>query len=141
MRTVSWPGRFDIVGREPLFIIDGGHNPQCIEALVVNIRDYLKDKKVIALTGVLADKDYADMYKPVMPYVREFVCVTPPNPRKLEAAELAKHLQGVGAKATACASIEEGVRTARALAGHDGVVLCFGSLYTIGSIKEALDNL
>ena len=141
MRTVSWPGRFDIVGREPLFIIDGGHNPQCIEALVVNIRDYLTYKKVIALTGVLADKDYADMYKPVMPYVREFVCVTPPNPRKLEAAELAKHLQGVGAKATACASIEEGVRTARALAGHEGVVLCFGSLYTIGSIKEALDNL
>jgi dihydrofolate synthase/folylpolyglutamate synthase len=141
MRTVTWPGRFDIVGKDPLFIIDGGHNPQCIEALVVNIRDYLTDKKVIALTGVLADKDYADMYKPVMPYVQEFVCVTPPNPRKLEARELAKHLQGVGAKATACGSIEEGVRIARELAGTDGVVLCFGSLYTIGSIKEALDNL
>ena len=141
MRTVTWPGRFDIVGRDPLFIIDGGHNPQCIEALVVNIRDYLKDQKVIALTGVLADKDYADMYKPVMPYVQEFVCVTPPNPRRLVATELAQHLQSVGAKATACASIEEGVRTARQLAGKDGVVLCFGSLYTIGSIKEALDNL
>ena len=141
MRTVTWPGRFDIVGRDPLFIIDGGHNPQCIEALVVNIRDYLKDQKVIALTGVLADKDYADMYKPVMPYVQEFVCVTPPNPRKLEAAELAQHLQSVGAKATACTCIEDGVRKARQLAGTDGVVLCFGSLYTIGSIKEALDNL
>ncbi|MBE6978181.1 MAG: bifunctional folylpolyglutamate synthase/dihydrofolate synthase [Ruminococcaceae bacterium] len=141
MRTVSWPGRFDIVGRDPLFIIDGGHNPQCIEALVVNIRDYLTDRKVVALTGVLADKDYADMYKPVMPFVQEFVCVTPPNPRKLEAAELANHLQSVGAKATPCASIEEGVRKARELSGRDGVVLCFGSLYTIGSIKEALDNL
>ena len=141
MRVVTWPGRFDIVGREPLFIIDGGHNPQCIEALVVNIRDYLKDKTVIALTGVLADKDYADMYKPVMPYIQEFVCVTPPNPRKLEATELAQHLQSVGAKATACDSIEDGVRTARQLAGQDGVVLCFGSLYTIGSIKEALDTL
>ena len=141
MRTVSWPGRFDIVGRDPLFIIDGGHNAQCIEALVVNIRDYLTDRKVVALTGVLADKDYADMYKPVMPFVQEFVCVTPPNPRKLEAAELAKHLQSVGAKATPCATIEEGVRKARELSGRDGVVLCFGSLYTIGSIKEALDNL
>ena len=141
MRLVTWPGRFDIVGREPLFIIDGGHNPQCIEALVVNIRDYLTDKKVIALTGVLADKDYADMYKPVMPYIQEFVCVTPPNPRKLEAVELAKHLMSVGAKATPCASIEDGVRAARNLAGREGVVLCFGSLYTIGSIKEALDNL
>jgi folylpolyglutamate synthase/dihydropteroate synthase len=47
----------------------------------------------------------------------------------------------VGAKATACTCIEDGVRKARQLAGTDGVVLCFGSLYTIGSIKEALDNL
>ena len=141
LRVARWPGRFDIVGRDPLFIIDGGHNPQCIDALVVNIRDYLKDKKVIALTGVLADKDYADMYKPVMTYVQEFVCVTPPNPRKLEATELANHLMSVGAKATACDSIEEGVRKARQLAGDSGVVLCFGSLYTIGSIKEALDQL
>ena len=141
MRTVRWPGRFDIVGHDPLFIIDGGHNPQCIEALVANIRDYLTDRKVIALTGVLADKDYADMYKPVMPLVQEFVCVTPPNPRKLEAAELAKHLQSAGAKATACDSIEAGVRKAVELAGRDGVVLCFGSLYTIGSIKDALDTL
>ena len=41
LRFARWPGRFDIVGRDPLFIIDGGHNPQCIEALVLNIRDYL----------------------------------------------------------------------------------------------------
>ena len=80
------------------------------------------------------------MYKSVMPFVQEFVCVTPPNPRKLEAAELAAHLQSVGAKATACDCIEDGVRQARALAGSDGVVLCFGSLYTIGAIKEALDR-
>ena len=141
LQFARWPGRFDIVGRDPLFIIDGGHNPQCIDALVVNIQDYLKGKTVVALTGVLADKDYADMYKPVMPLVQQFVCITPPNPRKLEAVELAKHLQSVGAKASACESIEAGVRLARELAGKDGVVLCFGSLYTIGSIKEALDAL
>ena len=76
LRDVKWPGRFDIVSREPLFIIDGGHNPQCIEALVKNIEDYLTGRKVIALTGVLEDKDYADMYKPVMPLVDSFVCIT-----------------------------------------------------------------
>ena len=138
MRDVSWPGRFDIVGRDPLFIIDGGHNPQCIEALVKNIQDYLQDKRVIALTGVLADKDYGDMYRPVMPLVNQFVCVTPPNPRKLDAAELAQHLIRAGAVATPCQTIEEGVRTALELAGEDGVVLCFGSLYSIGSIRDAL---
>ena len=140
LRDVSWPGRFDIVSRDPLFIIDGGHNPQCIDALVKNIEDYLTGRKVIALTGVLGDKDYADMYKPVMPLVSKFVCVTPPNPRKLEAVELARHLTGAGADAVACESVEEGVELALKLVGKDGVVLCFGSLYTIGAIREALPD-
>ena len=138
IRDVSWPGRFDIVCRDPLFIIDGGHNPQCIEALVKNIQDYLQDKNVIALTGVLADKDYGEMYRPVMSLVNQFVCVTPPNPRKLEATELAEHLRRAGATATPCDSIEEGVRTAIALSGENGAVLCFGSLYSIGAIRDSL---
>ena len=141
IRDVRWPGRFDIVCRKPLFIIDGGHNPQCIEALVKNIRDYLAGKKVIALTGVLADKDYADMYKPVMPLVDRFVCITPPNPRKLEAQQLARYLCQAGAQAQASESILDGVKKAMELAGEDGVVLCFGSLYSIGGIRDALKDL
>ena len=138
LKNTSWPGRFDIADRDPLFIIDGGHNPQCLEALVKNIRDYLSGRRIIGLTGVLADKDYGEMYKPVLPLVEQFVCITPPNDRKLEAAELAAHLSKAGAKAVACDSIPEGVHTARQLAGKDGVVLCFGSLYSIGQIKNAL---
>ena len=141
LRQTRWPGRFDIMRRDPLFIIDGGHNPQCIEALVTNIRDYLTGKRLIVLTGVLADKDYADMYKPVMDYAEQFVCITPPNPRKLDAALLAQYLQEAGAKATACESIPAGVAKAMELAGSDGVVLCFGSLYSIGSIRDALETL
>ena len=141
IRDVRWPGRFDIVCRKPLFIIDGGHNPQCIEALVKNIQDYLAGKKVIALTGVLADKDYADMYKPVMPLVDRFVCITPPNPRKLEAEQLARYLRKAGAQAQASERILDGVKKAMELAGKDGVVLCFGSLYSIGGIRDALKDL
>ena len=138
MADVSWPGRFDIVGRDPLFIIDGGHNPQCIEALVKNIKNYLANRRVIVLTGVLADKDYGEMYKPVMELVEQFICITPDNPRKLAASELAEHLTRAGAVATACNTVKEGVDKAVALAGKDGVVLSFGSLYAIGDIKNAL---
>ena len=137
LRDVQWPGRFDIITRSPLFIIDGGHNPQCIEALVKNIEDYLKDRKVVAITGVLADKDYADMYVPVMPYIQKFVCITPPNPRKLEGMELAKYLRNKGADAVGSETIEDGVKIALELAGDDCVILCFGSLYSIGSIRDA----
>ena len=141
LRNVSWPGRFDVMGKDPLFIIDGGHNPQCIEALVKNIQDYLAGRKVIVLTGVLADKDYADMYKPVMPLVQEFVCITPPNPRKLDAQLLAAYLTEAGTTATPCDSVVAGVQTAMEKAGKDGVVLCFGSLYSIGAIRDSLEEV
>ncbi len=141
LAATRWPGRFDIMRRDPLFIIDGGHNPQCIEALVKNIRDYLSGKRLVILTGVLADKDYADMYKPVMEFASEFVCITPPNPRRLKAEDLAAHLRQVGAIATACETTAEGVRLAMEKAGQEGVVLSFGSLYSIGDIRTALEEL
>ena len=141
IRDVSWPGRFDIVCRDPLFIIDGGHNPQCLEALVKNVEDYLSGRKVIALTGVLADKDYGEMYQPILPLIDEFVCITPDNPRKMEAEDLAKYLQAVGARATACATTQDGVRKAIELAGKDGAILCFGSLYSIGAIHDGLKEV
>ena len=141
LRATQWPGRFDVIRQEPLFIIDGGHNPQCIEALVTNIRDYLTGRRVVALTGVLGDKDYADMYRPVMPYVEVFVCITPDSPRKLDATLLARYLQDAGANAVACDDTVSGVRTAMELAGQEGCVLCFGSLYSIGAIRSALDSL
>ncbi len=138
MKEVSWPGRFEIAGKDPLFIVDGGHNPQCLEALVKNVQDYLPGRRIIGLTGVLADKDYGDMYKPMLPFIEQFVCITPPSDRKLEAGALAAHLEKAGAKAIACDSIAQGVQKAKELAGKDGVVLCFGSLYSIGTIYANL---
>ena len=141
LKNVRWPGRFDIMHRDPLFIIDGGHNPQCIDALVKNITDYLTGRQLIVLTGVLADKDYGDMFRPVMPHADTFVCITPDNPRKMEAKDLAKYLCDAGAKAEAFDEVAQGVRRAIDLAGDDGVVLCFGSLYSIATIREGLDSV
>lgn len=141
LANVVWPGRFELVRREPLFIIDGGHNPQCIEALTKNIREYLADRPLTVLTGVLADKDYGCMYESVAPYAREFITVTPPTPRALDGAQLAEYLRQFGKPAAAYPVIADGVKAAIAHAGKDGVVLCYGSLYMIGEIKAALNAL
>ena len=135
--SVSWPGRFELVARNPIFIVDGGHNPQCIEALVNNVRDYLGGKRLTILTGVLADKDYGDMYQDMAQYAAEFVTVTPPNPRALPAQELKAYLERFGKPVTACDTVAEGVALAKKLAGSDGVVLAYGSLYMVGDIEAA----
>lgn len=135
--TVSWPGRFELIGRKPTFIIDGGHNPQCIEALVKNVRDYLNGRRLTILTGVLGDKDYNEMYRDMVPFASEFVTVTPDNPRAMSAQNLKTYLEQFGKPVTACETVQEGVELAKSLAGEDGVVLAYGSLYMLGDIVNA----
>lgn len=138
LRTVSWAGRFELLGKHPVFFVDGGHNPQCMAALAKNLEQYLADRPLIALTGVMADKDYYDMYRMTEPYFSAFVTVTPNNPRALPAEELAQTLSRFGKPVTPCAGVEEGVKTAIALAlEKNAAVVAFGSLYMVGDIRTA----
>ena len=138
LKNTVWQGRFEILRRDPLFIVDGGHNSQCIEALAANIRDYLPDTRLTVLTGVLADKDYGAMYDIVAPYAERFVLVTPPSPRALAASALVESLERYGRPITVCGDVSAGVKKAIEIAGEDGCVLAFGSLYMIGDIKRAV---
>ena len=137
LASVKWPVRMEVMRRDPLFLIDGGHNPQCAEALAKSLQELLPGKKAVFLLGVLADKDYASMMATLLPLAREFVCLTPLSARALPAAELAKYLTERGAKATAFESIPEGMRAALDAAGGDGAVVAFGSLYLVGAIRGA----
>ncbi len=141
LRNVKWPGRFEVLSKEPLFIVDGGHNPQCMEALAENIKMYLSGRRVIAITGVLEDKDYAKMYQPLLPYIEEFLCITPPSPRKMEAAKLAENLRNAGASATAFQTVKDAIERGIQLSKGRGAVLCFGSLYSIHEIQETFQQL
>ena len=137
LASVFWPGRFELVAREPLFIADGGHNPQCIEALVKNVRDYLGGRHLTILTGVLADKDYHEMYADMSQFAAEFVTLTPDNPRAMKSADLKAYLERFGKPVHACDTAAQGVALAKELAGKDGVVLAYGSLYMLGDVVNA----
>lgn len=138
LKTVAWPGRFELLRKKPVFFVDGGHNPQCMAALAKNLEQYLAGRRLIALTGVMADKDYLDMYRMTEQYFSAFVTVTPNNPRALPAQRLAEMLAGFGKPVTACASVEDGVKTAIAMADGEGdAVVAFGSLYMVGDIRTA----
>ena len=138
LSSVAWPGRFELLRRRPDVIADGGHNVQCIESLKENILDYLPGREIIAVTGVMADKEYEKMYFPVLPLIRRFVTVQPPNPRALSAPDLAEALRKMGADAESAQTVEDGVRRALSLAGPDGCVLAFGSLYMLGQIRTCI---
>lgn len=144
----AWPGRFEVVGHAPEFVVDGGHNPQGARALAASLDLNYPGRPAVLLVGVLADKDYRAMLDEVLPYAKAVVCIEPPNPRALPVAELAQavreavaaapHVDQRAANVLEAGSIERGVNAARMLAGPDGLVVAFGSLYSVGDIMRAL---
>lgn len=135
LKEVKWPARLEILSRSPLFILDGGHNPQCAGALADSLELLLQDKKAVFLMGVLADKDYTEMVKRILPHAELFVCVTVENSRALPAEQLKDHITGLGIKAYVSSDVCEGVKKALELSGKDKPVVAFGSLYMAGTIR------
>ena len=140
LKTVTWPARLEVLCRDPLFILDGGHNPQCAEALANSLDQLSPGQRVVFLAGVLADKDYPGIVSIMLPYAKSFVCVTPDSPRRLTAEDFAAYLTAQGAEAMACQSIEDGVYQALATAGPAGIVVAFGSLYLAGAVRTSFNR-
>ena len=141
-----WPARFEVLDQPagmPTVVIDGGHNPQGAGVLADSLRDVFPDKRPVFLVGILADKDYRSMLRAVAPLASAFVCVTPPNPRALDAADLAETIRetcdelGVRATVEVAGDFDGAVSAARRIAGSEGLICAFGSLYSIADVKAA----
>lgn len=138
LSRARWPGRMELVRRAPDVILDGGHNPQCMEALGRALRELYPGKRPIFLTGVLADKDYPAMMGEILPLAKEFYTITPDSERAMSAADLAACLEVRGGRAVPCGSVREGIDRALAAAGPQDVVCATGSLYMIGEVRHLL---
>ncbi len=139
LAAVRWPGRFEILCREPLVIADGGHNPEGIDAAVASVARYFGSRKVYLLTGVMADKDYTHMITRMGTVSRRAFCVRPANDRALDPARYAEAFRAAGIPAQGYATVVEGVRAGVESARRDGVPLvCLGSLYMYGEVRAAV---
>lgn len=141
MSQVYWPGRFEVLTKHPVFILDGAHNAQGIEATSNSLKQHFGTKKIVFLIGVMADKDVGGMIGYISPLAQSFVTVQPNNPRAMKADQLAEILSVYCKTVTACATIPDGVQEALRQAGQDGVVCALGSLYFSGDIREAVKAL
>ncbi len=138
---VKWPGRFEVLGHEPVFILDGAHNPHGMEATCNSLKKYFPDEKIVFLTGVMADKDVKGIFSLISPIAKCFVTLRPNNPRAMSAQELATVLENsFGTKAFACDDTAEGIRRAKELAGEDGIVCALGSLYFSGDVRREYEQ-
>ncbi len=140
LEQVQWPGRFEVLGQHPTFLLDGSHNPQGMAATVDSLKELFPEQKFVFLLSIMADKDVDAMLELLLPMAEQFFTVTADNPRAMPGEVLAERIKALGGKAEVCASIPEGVAAAQGLAGYDGRVCALGTLYFSGDVRRAFLN-
>lgn len=137
LKKVTWPARMQVLQKDPLFILDGGHNPQCIEAVLASLDDMVAPgQNLVFMTGILKGKDAEEMIKSLSGRSKEFVFVAPETKRAQTADDLSAIASEFGCRTTVCGSVPEAVSKSVELAGPDGVVCCVGSLYLAGEVLD-----
>lgn len=134
-----WPGRLEVLKKEPLFYRDGAHNPDGAKKLAAFLQKYFTNKKIIYIMGVLKDKEYKKMLRYLMPMAKEVYVFKPNNERGLSAQILADTIKEV---ADVSVTIESDVNAAvfRALdtAKPDDVLVACGSLSFMEEMEDIL---
>jgi dihydrofolate synthase/folylpolyglutamate synthase len=137
LATVRWPARLQWIASVPPLLVDGAHNPAAVEAIVPAVREVVGDRPLVALVGVMADKDVAGILDALRPLAPVPVFTQAGTPRAARAVDLAR-LWGHGARAIS--SLPDALTAARMLAGDEGVVLICGSIYLAGDVLALLDT-
>ena len=139
--ATRWNGRLTIIHKDPLFIVDGAHNPAAADMLEDSVRKYFKDRRLFFVMGVFKDKDYPYIIRKLCPYAEQILAIeTPDNPRALPAEELAKAIRPYNANVRAEKNIPRAVEELFEMAGKDDVILSFGSLSFIGEITRIVNT-
>jgi len=137
LATVEWPGRFQIVAREPIVILDGAHNPDGARALARTLAEYFPGQAVTLVIGISADKDQRAILAALVPSAVRVILTAYSSARAASPAELARHLPPADCRVEVAASPREAL--VMALAGQRTPIICVaGSLFLIGEVLAQL---
>lgn len=131
----EWRGRLEILDRNPLFLIDGAHNIQGINALVKSLK-LLDYKRLILGIGILKDKDVDSMIKAITTLADEVVVTEVNSPRKMDVDELANKIRKYNENIIVEKNIETALEKTLEIANSDDIIVFSGSIYLIGDVRK-----
>jgi dihydrofolate synthase/folylpolyglutamate synthase len=137
LARARWPGRFEIVRRDPFVVLDGAHNPAGARVLARSLRELFGGEPITLVLGLSEDKDAAGFLGALVPQATRVVLTRASNPRAAEPRAL------VAALPPSSASVEVAESPAEALGvamrGPRTPIVCVaGSLYFLGEVLTLL---
>lgn len=144
MGQVVMPGRFEVLGHQPLVIVDGAHNPDGADVCsAVYFEDFDPAGGRILIVGCLRGRDPTAMLGALRADDFDHVlCCTAPSPRGLPAADLARAAREMGCEdVMEFTTVDAAIESALARAGSEDAILVTGSLYVVGAARSRLRSV
>jgi len=137
LSEVNWPGRFEIIQREPLIILDGAKDAQAIKALVETVKEYLPDRRITSIVGISSDKNHQSMIQSLAEVSERFILTEHRvRNRTSRAPDLERIAEKTGRPVESITPVEKAIQFAKQRAKPDDVILITGSVFLIGEARE-----
>ena len=134
-----WPGRMQIISRNPLVILDGAHNPDAVRHLKDAVRQGFPYRRLILVLGVMEDKDIRQIVRAIVPLADYVIYSRPEYYRAASPETLMKAAAPLARPGEIEPLLARALRKAREMAGPQDLVLVTGSLFTVGEALSCLD--
>ena len=141
LASVQWPGRFEVLQRNPAIIVDSAHNRDSALKLRLAIDDYLPGKPVVLLFGASEDKDIHGMFAELMPRVKQVIATQSIHPRAMDANKLVELAHQFGVRAESVLPLEKALETALAMAGEEMIIVATGSLFIAAAVRDVWSKM
>ena len=140
LKTVRWPGRFEIVRDHPAIVLDGAHNGEGVRALIEELESFREQRKVRLLFAAMEDKDWRLMLESLSEVVDEIVLTRVNMERCADPFHLASQLGGK-IPHRAIGNAPSALEYVLDRADSDDIILIAGSLYLIGEIRPLVQEI
>lgn len=141
IENTRWAGRLELMKKNPTIIIDGAHNEEGAQALGRAIDDYMGDKNIKLVLGMLSDKDVDKVTSILVPRVKRVIATVPDSDRALSADELKAKILKFEKEVISIPNISDAVDYSIKESNKDDVIIFAGSLYMIGEVRSILKKL
>jgi dihydrofolate synthase/folylpolyglutamate synthase len=131
-----WPGRFEIVQRNPPVVLDCAHNRDSALKLRQTLDEYFPGKPVTLIFGASEDKDIQGMFIELLPRVKELITVKSFHPRAIDPDKLVELAAPFGRQVHCVEHIPEAMIKAMDDVDPDGLVLVTGSIFVVAEARK-----
>lgn len=135
--NVVWPGRFEVLRRNPPVVLDSAHNRDSAHKLRLTIDEYFPDYPVILVFGASEDKDINGMFAELLPRVESVIATQSIHPRAMDPARLVELAIPFGLPARAIPRVEDALHEALEIGQNGYLVLVTGSLFIVAGAYHA----